>query len=118
MIGICLSDGHFMSFSSRRCIFLCLLISPSALNDHHPGEREEQSRLVTFLPTEAKVGRQHRVISSLFSHRGVREEKQYVFFCFVPHPGVYGIEWTIIVFCSQSSLFSLNTNQCDICVAP
>ena len=50
MIGTRLSSGLFMSFSSRRCIFLCFLISPSALNDHHPGEREEQSLLVTFLP--------------------------------------------------------------------
>jgi hypothetical protein len=43
MIGICLSSGLFVSFSSRRCIFLCLLIPPSALNDHHPGERGRNS---------------------------------------------------------------------------
>jgi hypothetical protein len=115
MIGICLSDGHFMSFPSRRCIFLCLLISPSALNDHHPGERKEQSRLVTFLPnrdqgwTAAPCN-----IFIIFAQR--REGGKIVclfLFCSTSRC-VYGIEWTVIVFCSQPSLLSRNTNQCDI----
>jgi len=114
-IGFRLSSGLFMSFSSRQCIFLCLLISPSALNDHHPGEREreEQSLLVTFLPNRDQgwTGAPCNIFIIFTQARG-RENS--MSFCFVPHRVVYVVQRTFTaIFFLQS--FSMNVTRVSLC---